>query len=223
MVRDINELHFALSKKIMTNAFTGVIVYAPQREGKTSYCLQSMYDIYADWEEVFKHMFFRLEDMIGFLKGAITNDDIIPVILWDDASVYGGAGLWFKNRDKATYLQALMDTIGSKVRGILLSTPNPSNLLKSVRSYEFLVTKITKADSRGGRIAKGYKNNMLPSSTRRISRNYEDRFNVMLPDNVYKRYNKIRQSYLKEAIQNLDACMNEDKTISKKEELKDVM
>ena len=51
---------------------------------------------------------------------------------------------------------------------------------------------------------------MLPSSTRRISRNYEDRFNVTLPENVYLKYNAIRKSYLIEAIANLDKCMAED-------------
>lgn len=210
MVNDIKDLHFALSKRIMTNAFTGNIIYASQREGKSSYALQCLYDIYGNWDDVFEHTFFKLEDIIQFLKHAVTHDEIIPVILWDDASVYGGSGLWFKSRDKAGYLQALLDTIGSKVRGILFTTPNPGNLLKSVRSYEFLRTKIIKSDSRGGRIAKGYKNIMLPSTSRRISRNYEDRFNVQLPDDVYKRYNVMRKSYLVEAIANLEKCMQND-------------
>lgn len=203
------ELHFVLSKKIEHNAFTGCIIYAQQREGKSSYALQCMYDIYQDWETVFDRTFFKLEDIIKFLKQAVTHNEIIPCILWDDASVYGGSVIWFKSRDKAGYLQALFDVIGSKVKGILLTTPNPSNLLKSIRSYEFYRIKITKADSLGGRIATGYKNIMLPSGTRNIRKEFQDRYKVNLPDNVYARYNALRQSYLEEAVRNLDACMVE--------------
>jgi len=210
MIKD-NTLHFALSKRIMGNAFTGCVVFAAQREGKSSYALQVMYDIYKDWDLVFDHLFFRLDDVVKFLREAVKQEDlVVPIITWDDASVYAGSGLYFRNRDKALFLGALMDTVGSKVKGFLMTTPSPMNLLKSIRNYEFLRVKISKADSNGGRLARGYKNIMLPSTSRRIRKDFIDQYSVMLPTNVYKKYNAIRQSYLTEAVENLGKCMVDD-------------
>lgn len=81
---------FVLAREIMErNTFTGAIIYAKQRLGKSSYALQVMFDIFRvecntdaeAWEQVLKHTFFKIEDILDFLTTALKERRKIPVIL----------------------------------------------------------------------------------------------------------------------------------------------
>jgi len=203
---------FVLSRKIMLDSdMTGCIVFGPQRTGKSSYALQVLYDVYHDWDKVFEHTFFKLEDVVTFLRNQIKAGIIIPVICWDDAGVYGSKQLYFTKRRLAEYLQNLFDVIGTAVKGIILTTPSPEGLLKAVRSYEFFRVKVTKENQYYRRVATGYKNVLLPSGTRYIRKTFKDTFDVRLPQDIYDEYIEIRKSYLDAALDNLDEYLAEMK------------
>lgn len=206
------QYQFVLSKKIMLDSdMTGVIVFGSQRTGKSTYALQVLYDIYQDWDVVLAHTFFKLEDVVTFLRAQIKQDKIIPAFCWDDAGVYGSKQLYFTKRRLAEYLQNLFDVIGTAVKGVILTTPSPENLLKAVRSYEFYRIKVIKANQHYRRIATGYKNVLLPSGTRFIRKEFKDHYDVRLPDEVYEKYIGIRKSYLDDALDNLDEFLAEMK------------
>lgn len=201
---------FVLSRYIMEHSeMTGVIVFGPQRTGKSSYALQVLYDIYKDWDTVLNHTFFRLEDVVAFLRNQIKTGHIIPAFIWDDAGVYGSKQLYFTKRRLAEYLQNLFDVIGTAVKGVILTTPSPENLLKAVRSYEFYRVKVIKHNQFYRRIAQGYKNVLLPSGTRFIRKTYKDYFDVRLPQDVYNEYIKIRKGYLDNTLDHLDEFLAE--------------
>lgn len=193
---------------MLNSELTGAIIFGGQRVGKTSYALQILYDIYQDWDITLGLCFFRLEDIIGFLRDRIKLKMTIPALLWDDTGVHGNKMLFYTQRTMAEYLQNLFDVIGTITQGILMTTPNPENLLKAIRGYEFHRIKIIKANSNYRRMAKGYKNILLPSGTRRIRRDFEDTFDVRIPNDVYKDYIITRNSYLDSALDNLDEILN---------------
>ena len=205
-----SEFMFVLSRKIMLDSdMTGCIVFGPQRTGKSSYALQVMFDIYRDWNTVLDHTFFKLEDVVTFLRNQIKTGKIIECICWDDAGVYGSKQLYFTKRRLAEYLQNLFDVIGTAVKGIILTTPSPEGLLKAVRSYEFYRVKVTKENQYYRRVATGYKNVLLPSGTRYIQKKFKDTFDVRLPQDFYDEYIEIRKSYLDAALDNLDEYLAE--------------
>jgi hypothetical protein len=215
---------FVLAKEIMErNAFTGAIIYAKQRLGKSSYALQVMFDIFRPecandaeaWNRVLEHTFFKIEDILDFLTEALEKRRKIPVILWDDTGVHGNKLVYFSNKNYAQYLQNLFDVVGTATRGILLTTPNPGNLLKSLRDYEFMRIKITKANSNGLRVAKGYGQNLMPSGMSRVYRSFEDTYKVQLPDEVFSRYQPMRESFYIEALSTLhDAIKSQSFPVS---------
>jgi len=206
-----HELKSVLGKRIVySSAMTGCIVFGGQRIGKSSYCLQVMYDIYRNWDDVLKYTFFKIEDLITALRAAIKNNYIIPCILLDDAAIGGSKQLYFTNKNLSMYLSALTDVMGTSVKGLLMSTPNPDSLLKTLRGYEFYRVKITKANNGYLRIATGYKSVMLPSGTRLIKKEFKDPFNAIISDDAaYARYSTLRKSYLTDALDNLESVLYE--------------
>jgi phosphate uptake regulator len=81
-----------LAEHIVKNKFTGAIIFGSLREGKTSYAMKVAFRIYKlenpewtdeqCWNEVFKNMFFNLEDMIKYLETKLISKDdtLLPVI-----------------------------------------------------------------------------------------------------------------------------------------------
>lgn len=205
-----HKLKYVLAKRIIDSpAMTGAIIYGGQRIGKSSYSLLVAYDILRDWDSVLDCTFFRLEDITKALRKAINEDIIMPVIIWDDSGIHASKQLYFTKKNLTMYLQALTDVVGTACKGLLLSTPNPDSLLKSIRGYEFYRIKITRINQGYDRIATGYKSVMLPSGTRNIQKDFKDVYNCIIPDDeAYARYSKMRKSYLKDALDNLDSEMN---------------
>lgn len=205
-----HELKSVLAKRIVfSSSMTGAIVYGGQRIGKSSYCLQVMADIYnQDWDKVLGYTFFKIEDLIAALRKAISDDYIIPCILLDDAAIGGSKQLYFTNKNLTQYLSALTDVMGTATKGLLLSTPNPDALLKTLRGYEFFRIKITKQTSGYDRVATGYRSVLLPSGTRLIKKEFKDPFNAIIKnDEAYARYSTMRKSYLTDALDNLESLL----------------
>jgi hypothetical protein len=196
---------FVLTQRIRDanhgGGFFGAIIYGPQRLGKSSYAIQTLKQIYGDWDVALDHTLFDLREVVERIEGV--SGDRIPVICWDDAGVHANKMLYFANRGLTQYLQHLIDVVGINLGSLLITTPSPENLLKALRGYEFHRIKIYRRDGYGGRIAVGYQSSLFPSGMRLIRRKFRDEFKVKLPDDVWQKYLKKRQSYLKVAIENL--------------------
>jgi len=208
LVAPDDERVFILSKLIEERSeMLGAVIYGMQRSGKTMYSLLVMYDLYEDWDKVLDNVFFNLEDLIRAIKERVlTNFSAsrqLKAICWDDAGVHGSKYLFFRSKQLAEYLQNLFDVIGLAVKAILITTPNPENLLKAVRGYEFLRVKIGKLND-GNRVAYGYKSILLPSGKMIVRKVFKDYYNVYIPNDVYKQYLEMREQYLEEAVENLE-------------------
>ena len=215
---------FALSRIIASRPdMVGAVIYGMQRSGKTMYSLLVMYDIYKDWDKVLKNIFFNLEDLIAAIKERVltnfSTDKQLKVICWDDAGVHGSKYLFFRRggRQLTEYLQNLFDVVGLAVKAILITTPNPENLLKAIRGYEFYRVAIMKLPG-SNRVAYGYKTILLPSGLMRVRRVFEDYYNIYIPNDVYKEYLEMRRGYLEEAVESLEQFLKGKKWGKKEKE-----
>jgi len=203
---------FALSRIIAGRPdMVGAVIYGMQRSGKTMYSLLVMYDFYRDWDEVLRNVFFTLDELIAAIKERVlanfSKEQTLRVICWDDAGVHGSKYLFFRSRQLTEYLQNLFDVVGLALKAILITTPNPENLLKAIRGYEFYRVKIFKLTG-DNRVAVGYKSILLPSGLMRMRRIFEDYYNLRIPNDVYKEYLERRERYLEEAVENLERFLN---------------
>ena len=123
-------------------------------------------------------------------------------MIWDDAGVHGNKYKWFDYNGQtiAKQLQALMDVIRTGVSGLIFTTPQPNELLKVFRGYDFYYIKITKRDDKNTRLATIYQQSVMPNGNIFVKKIGLDKYNVMLPDTVYKKYSEIRRSYFIEVI-----------------------
>jgi hypothetical protein len=197
-------LKFVLShhieKAMRDDGFIGAIIYGAQRLGKSSYSAQVLYDIYHDWQLVDEHMVFNLTDVVDLLHTANRERRKIPALCWDDCGVHANKLVYFQDRLMVQYLSNLIDVVGVNLGGLLMTTPSPLNLLRTLRGYEFYRVKVYRRDQYNGRIAVGYQSVLLPSGTRLIKREFKDNFNVRLPDEFWNPYIEKRQGYLDQAI-----------------------
>ncbi|UYL64912.1 MAG: hypothetical protein EJNHJLOP_00023 [Methanophagales virus PBV082] len=203
-----NRYVFAFSRIIAGRPdMVGGVIYGMQRSGKTMYSLLVMYDFYRDWDMVLNNVFFTLEDLIDAIKNRVlvnfSKEKQLKVICWDDAGVHGSKYLFFRSRQLTEYLQNLFDVVGIAVKAILITTPNPENLLKAIRGYEFYRVRIVKLEGEN-RVAIGYKSMLLPSGKMIIRRVFEDYYNLRIPNDVYNEYFEKREQYLEEAISALE-------------------
>lgn len=207
-----NEKESVLAEKIKKagkyDEFCGALIYGKQRIGKSSYAAKVMYQIYDDWDKVLDHFFFDVREVVSFLKKVLDEDRTVPVMCWDDCSVTGSGSLYHDDRELYSYVQHLLDVVGVSVNGFLLTTPSPKNVLKFLRGYEMFYVKPIRADSGRQRIAKGYAQYLLPSGKMMVKRVFEDRYSVLLPDEFYKKYEKVRKGYLKKAVDDLDEVLD---------------
>lgn len=194
-----------IDKAMREDGFVGCLIYGAQRLGKSSYSAQVLYDIYGDWDMVQSHILFNLEDVVGMLSQALKQRKKIPAVVWDDAGVHANKLLYFQERTLVQYMQNLFDVIGLNLGGLLITTPNPSNLLRAIRGYEWYRVKIYRRDNYNGRFAVAYQSVLLPSGSRLIKRMFKDNFNVRLPDPFWTEYLDKRQSYLEVGIAQLQA------------------
>ena len=198
---------FLLAKMIKaayrSNGFVGAVVYGKQGYGKSSYALKVAYQIYGDWDRVFNAIVFKLEDLVSALRESIVTGKRRQLLIWDDAGVHGNKYRWFDygGQELAKELQALLDVIRTGLAGLIFTTPQPNELLKVFRGYDFYYVKIVKQNKRNNRLATIYQQSVMPNGNVIVKKVGYDRFNVMLPDEVYKRYSGIRASYFREVIE----------------------
>lgn len=189
-----------IQKSIDTQSFTGAIVFGKQRVGKSTYGLLTLKQIYGSWDKALDHVYFGTKEVLDLLEKSVKKEEEIKCFLWDDAGIHASKHLFFSDRKRAQMLQGLFDVLGLYVGGIILTTPTPMNLLKSLREYEFFRVKITRKNEYWGRNGLGYQNVLLPSGTQFIKKVFQDGFSCRLPDDVYEQYETRRKKYTEFAV-----------------------
>ena len=188
--------------------FFGLIIYGRQGIGKSTYMLKVMNDIYQDWDEVFRHLVFSLDDLVDIMRKA--KDKRIKVIGWDDAGIHGHKYLYFRDKEKVELISAWIDVVRTRIAGWLITTPDPRNLIRPVReSPGFYYGKVVLRGSGLLRLLKAYERIYLPSGSVMIRKTYYDQFKCRLPNDVYKQYMELRMGFYEEAERRLMRYIDE--------------
>lgn len=193
---------------IQKPTFVGATLYGERRIGKSVYGLMIMYQIYKDWDEVFKHIFFSIKDLTEFLMDCAKNDYKCPILMWDDSGVQGGRQMYHTNRILVHYLGAVFDVIGTALKGILLTTPDSENLIKVIRRANFYKVKVTPGRHQYDRIATIYLPQRTPYEQFYLKVTAKDHFDVRLPEEIYHKYYEIRKQYSVTALASLQTFLN---------------
>jgi hypothetical protein len=206
------------------------IVTGKRGIGKSSYCMQVLYNIFralgydidTSWEMSLDRIIFKVKDVVDFLEKSVDQKDK-DIFIWDDAGVYAGGVRWLTDQREMVLIESICDTFRDCVYGVLFTVPDQRTLSRRIRSYDDFLVKIyypthddykqydEDMDTSNIRVARLYKKVILPSSQVRIYRQYYDTFDVMLPFWVYDKYKEKRHRYTKDNIQKLkDNLKNND-------------
>ena len=207
------------------NGLFSAIVVGERGIGKSSYSIQTLYQVFrilgydqeTSWNMALDRMLFKIKDVINFLEESSQKKDK-DIFIWDDAGVFAGGVRWLTHYKEMALIESVCDTLRSCLYGLLLTVPDIRTLSRRLRSYDDYVVKIyydkkqDENDSSNSRTARIYKKAMSPAGQSRIYKRYYDRFDIMLPDWVYRKYQLKRKKYGQEDLQHLKKMMNKDKS-----------
>jgi len=216
MARHRAERGLYLVIKILTafpNGFCGAIVTGPRGIGKSSYVLNVAWEVFRNlgydekesWDKALACCKFTIHDVVSFIKKNILSTDKSHLLIWDDAGTYAGTTKWWTDRDALDKLKGVTDTIRTGVCSLLITTPSESDLTKFLRNYDDYIVQIGHHPDGGiYRTAKGYLKRTLPSGTKRIYPKFKNKFLVYLPDDVYSRYQQMRDDVLVKQLEDIE-------------------
>lgn len=190
------------------------LVYADSKQvGKSVYCLLTMKEVYGDWDRVFEHLFFKPENFVEYAKKLVKNNKKVPVLMWDDAGVYAGSDLYFNNKRLYYDLKKIIQVLGTVVQALLVTTPSPDTPTGVLVENRNVTIKITKTD-KYQREAKIFSSSTLPWGKKRESKSNFDKFNVIINDEVYERYEKLRNKLTEKSLdmflENMDSSPDKE-------------
>ena len=195
-------MKFALSELIDAAYYGGrmvpVVVYGAFGTGKSSYAIQVMKDFYPGdkWRD---YMVFTPQEIVDLVGRLIREDRHIPVMTIDDA----GVALYRMDFFQAGVINAIkwIQVARPYVGSIIFTVPSREMLVKQVFSLEgLLVGKPVRVSgsAKTQRRIDLYRNSIAPYNKRFIKQIAEDKFDVMLPDEDFEYYSKVRKGYVKE-------------------------
>ncbi len=210
-------MSFILTKYINSRDFCASIVYGEQRAGKTVFAMKTAYQIYGDWDLVFENLFFDLGDLVNAIKSNIGKPKK-KLVIFDDAGVSANSLTYFIDKEGTMQMKQMMDLIGTSYSCVLFTTPTPMGLLKSIKSYPFLRTKITMVNDTL-RNARTYSSNLLPSGKMINHTLCDDSYSKMLPQEIYNKYQPLREKMAQIQIEKMDKFVAKKKQKQLEEEM----
>lgn len=198
----------AKSHKSKMGDFIGVIVEGKPRIGKSVYATKVMRDVHMildsklsklnAYELARQSLHFHLEPFLKtiqtkqreireMLPKKIDWTRRIPVIGIDDASLYAGTDLYFRDPNLYAAFQRAMTTIGTSATSVLITAPTHDALAKCLREYyDYFIVSITNEgqNRRLAKIKEWYKH----GQQKKLRAIGEDEFTARIPTSIYGRY-----------------------------------
>lgn len=167
--------------------------------GKTSLALWALYDIYEDWDMVFRHIAFTFWEFQALIQDAVKHNYRIAAILWDDIAVYfHRAAIVYTNPVIRTFF-ARYNFVRPYVANVLLTTPNidfvPRQLL-DFATADIFITARGQGDFDRSKLLRNYKGKAM---TRRKNYDGRDVTWEQLPPDVEGRYKRLRHEHAQAA------------------------
>ncbi|MGP3705238.1 MAG: hypothetical protein ACKD6O_08120 [Candidatus Bathyarchaeota archaeon] len=208
-----------INRMYRNNEFKIFVVYGPYGYGKTSYSIKCLAEVYGeyndkgelvkpcyDWNILRSHFVMHPKDFVEHIFRLNRNGGREKCLVCDDAGLWLFALDWNKPfvKEVAKYLNVAR----SNLAGLILTTPHPSMILKKIRGLpDAISVKIMRYGDQNRectlhrRLAVGYLWWSAPDGRRcGVKTIFQDVFDCMLPDDVYKGYIEMRKQYIDWAV-----------------------
>ena len=202
--------HYSLlAKRILErNSFVMATVSGERQIGKSMYMMLVLYDLFRNWDVVFEHIFYTIDDLVDYLIKARETGLRDVAIGVDDAGIYFGANQWSINREGVVLISNVFDTIGTVSKGAIFTLPNSGNLIKNIRVSEAIVDiRIRQGRGQYDRQAYAYIHRKTPKDQDMVTKEFIENYDVRIPEVVYERYAKLRDSYSADTLQKMKDYM----------------
>lgn len=183
-----------------TESFIGIIVYGAQGVGKSVFALTLSFAVYRRWKDVFDTLVFTLDDLYNLL---LTTSKRLKCIVGDDAGVQLMDKYKYRYDLTATaWINAIIQLARTKTASLILTTPSPRLLAKSVRDQPdwlwvyMMPEREREAWPKMARV-RIYSISFFPPDNIVPGKLYDEGlFTVYLPDRIYRRYKPLRKRYV---------------------------
>lgn len=188
--------------------FLGFIITGKLGRGKSVYSIKAMRDVFQmldptlTMEEAYRlalqSMHFvvdpflmRIREKQMEIRERLPKIDWtrrIPVISLDDASLYVGTDLYFKDQELYSEFENSMTTIRTAASSVLITAPHEQALTKCLREYySYYIVKITKYDAyrREAKIMEWYEGKNRKLKLKEVG---TDEYNARVPNKIYADY-----------------------------------
>jgi hypothetical protein len=202
-------------KEHKRDGFISALVFGKQGSGKTTYALITAKEVYEHlgyndpWQVALDRLFFELPESIPLLEQAFYERKRIPVIIFDDASIWFSKYYWYTDVQKAFFkIYALIRTLATAV---IFTTPSPNDISFFLREKSWKKIKITKngVETKGAKsgvrrarawlFKNDFKRNSRGEFVNTLEKEAIDDYYLEIPNDIYKKYMEKRYK----AIENL--------------------
>jgi hypothetical protein len=192
-------------KEYKRDGFISAIVFGKQGSGKTTYALITAKEVYEKlgyeepWQTALDHLYFELPESLPLLKKAFHERTKIPVIIFDDASIWFSKYYWYTDVQKAFFkIYALIRTL---VTAVIFTTPSPHDISFFLREKSWKKVKITRNGVETKGVKKGVRRVRAWIYKNEIKKNPKigdfkdtpekeavDDFYLEIPEEIFKKY-----------------------------------
>jgi len=184
------------------------LVYGAMGVGKSTYCLLAIKELGLNWKE---HVFFRPKEFLEKITEAYKKHERLKVLVLDDAGYHLSSYEWHDPfvKEFVKFISIPRPVIAN----IIITTPSPTLLVKKIRTMDSYVVKIISNSSKDHphrRMAKGYKNVLLPNGFRYTRLIFEDEFSLnALDETTRKEYDEYRYTYVGDALTRMTIALRD--------------
>lgn len=164
--------------------------------GKSVYALRILIDVYKTWRwDVLKnYIVFMPQDFLRLLDRIIETGERLPLIVWDDAGFWLNKQRWMNKFVVA--VRENLNVIRTAVTAIIFTAPTWNELARGIRDHIDILVLVTRNNNESS-IAKGYKVVQGVFEEYRRETIFTDYFHIMLPNEIYQPYDRMRRSYVR--------------------------
>jgi len=204
------------------------VIFGQRGYGKSSFCMKILYDLFHNglgygynpaWNKVLENTLHSKKMFSEKFDNLREEDDKARGLHLDDAEQWLSSLVWQKKGNKKERklmeeIRTLLPAMRTRSSGNLFSCDNPLKLDTSIRDRPLKRIKIVKIDNpkfQRPRQARVYSQDVYPSLTQRIDGDslWTHDFDATLPDEVFRKYNKMRKSYSDRAIEQISQSRKE--------------
>jgi len=191
-------------KEYKRDGFVSALVFGKQGNGKTTYAMVTSKEVYEKlgyekpWQTALDRLYFELPECLPLLKEAFYGRTKIPVIIFDDASIWFSKYYWYTDIQKTFFkIYALIRTL---VTAVIFTTPSPNDISFFLREKSWKKIKITKngvetkGPKKGVRRARAwvhksdFKRNTNGDFKTAVEKEAVDDFYLEIPDEIFTNY-----------------------------------